>query len=66
MLNASYALGLRGVSAYIPEYPVGTAEEVAGMIFDFSAIARVVVGVKNLKILSFGRARKTFGLATRP
>ncbi len=35
MLNASYNLKLRGVKAYIPEYPVGTAEEVAGMIADF-------------------------------
>ena len=32
MLNASYNLGLRGVKAYIPEYPVGTADEVADMI----------------------------------
>ena len=27
MLNASYNLKLRGVKAYIPEYPVGDAEE---------------------------------------
>ena len=27
MLNASYNLKLRNVGAYIPEYPVGTAEE---------------------------------------
>ncbi|MCE5344258.1 MAG: fucose isomerase, partial [Eubacteriales bacterium] len=25
MLNASYNIGLRGLKAYIPEYPVGTA-----------------------------------------
>lgn len=66
MLNASYALGLRGVSAYIPEYPVGTAEEVAAMIFDFSAIARVVVGVKNLKILSFGPRPQDFLACNAP
>lgn len=35
MLNASYNLKLRGVRAYIPEYPVGTAEECADMINEF-------------------------------
>ena len=32
MLNASYNLELRGVKAYIPDYPVGTADECADMI----------------------------------
>ena len=54
MLNASYNLKLRGVKAYIPEYPVGTAEECADMIHDFLPIARVVEGLQNLKIISFG------------
>ena len=35
MLNCSYNLGLRKLKAYIPSYPVGTAEEVASMIADF-------------------------------
>ncbi len=54
MLNASYNLQLRNVKAYIPEYPVGTAEECADMIHEFLPIARAVVGLKNLKIMSFG------------
>jgi L-fucose isomerase-like protein len=54
MLNASYNLKLRGVNSYIPEYPVGTAVQVALMIKDFSAIARVYIGIKNLKIFAFG------------
>ena len=54
MLNASYNLGLRGLNAYIPEYPVGTPVEVAGMMTEFNTIARVVIGVRNLKIFSFG------------
>ena len=54
MLNASYNLGLRGLSAYIPEKPVGTAVQVADMLADFTNIARVVIGVKNLKIFGFG------------
>lgn len=54
MLNASYNLKLRGVKAYIPEYPVGTAEECADMIREFEPIARAVVGLNDLKIISFG------------
>lgn len=54
MLNASYNLALRNIKAYIPEYPVGTAEECADMIHEFLPIARAVVGLSNLKIISFG------------
>jgi len=54
MLNASYNLGLRGVKAYIPEYPVGTPAEVADMIADFYPIARIVIGIRKLKIFAFG------------
>jgi len=54
MLNASYNLKLRNIRAYIPEYPVGTAEECANMIEEFLPIARAVVGLSNLKIISFG------------
>jgi len=54
MLNASYNLKLRNIHAYIPEYPVGTAAECADMINEFVPIARAVVGVRNLKIISFG------------
>ena len=34
MLNASYNLKLRGMKAYIPEYPVGNAEECAEMLHE--------------------------------
>ena len=54
MLNASYNLKLRNVKAYIPEYPVGTAEECADMIHEFVPIARTVDALANLKIISFG------------
>lgn len=54
MLNASYNLKLRNVKAYIPEYPVGTAEECADMINEFVPIARGIVGLSDLKIISFG------------
>ena len=54
MLNASYNLKLRGVKAYIPEKPVGTAEECADMIAGFCPIARAVIALNSLKIISFG------------
>ena len=54
MLNASYNLALRNIKAYIPEYPVGTADECADMIYEFLPIARAVIGLSDLKIISFG------------
>jgi len=54
MLNASYNLALRNIKAYIPEYPVGTVDECADMIHEFLPIARAVIGLSELKIISFG------------
>ena len=54
MLNASYNLQLRNIKAYIPEYPVGDAEDCADMIHDFEPIARAVIALSDLKIISFG------------
>lgn len=54
MLNASYNLGLRKLAAYIPEYPVGGAADVAAMIKEFIPVAAVKNGLANLKIFTFG------------
>lgn len=54
MLNASYNLALRNVKAYIPEYPVGDAEDCADMMHEFIPIARAVMALSDLKIISFG------------
>lgn len=54
MLNASYNLRLRNIKAYIPEYPVGDAEDCADMIAEFAPIARAVTALADLKIISFG------------
>ncbi len=54
MLNASYNLKLRKVNAYIPESPVGTAPHIASLIQEFQPIARAIIGVKGLKIITFG------------
>ncbi len=66
MLNASYALKLRKVKAYIPEKPYGTAEQCADMIHDFVPIARAIIGLKNLKIISFGPRPNNFLACNAP
>mgnify|MGYP000037632089 CR=1 FL=1 len=66
MLNASYNLKLRGVKAYIPEYPVGTASECADMIHDFLPIARAVYGLNHLKIITFGSRPTNFLACNAP
>lgn len=66
MLNASYNLKLRNLTAYIPEYPVGTADECADMIKDFSLIARGIIGLRNLKIIGFGPRPQDFLACNAP
>ena len=66
MLNASYNLQLRNVKAYIPEYPVGDAEECADMIHDFIPIAKAVYALQNLKIISFGPRPMNFLACNAP
>ena len=66
MLNASYNLQLRNVKAYIPENPVGDAEECADMIHDFLPVARAVYALQNLKIISFGPRPQNFLACNAP
>ena len=66
MLNASYNLHLRSVKAYIPEYPVGDAEDCADMIHDFLPIANAVYALNNLKIISFGPRPHNFLACNAP
>ncbi len=66
MLNASYNLYLRNLKAYIPEYPVGDAGEVADMMHDFETIARVRIALSDLKIISFGPRPQDFLACNAP
>ncbi len=66
VLNASYAMKLRNVKAYIPEYPVGTAEECADMIHEFVPMVRALVGMKSLKVISFGPRPSNFLACNAP
>jgi L-fucose isomerase-like protein len=54
LLSASYNMGLRRLRPHVPEYPVGDPKDIAVMLAEFIPIARVVAGVRNLKIITFG------------
>jgi len=54
LLNCSYNLGLRRLAAYIPPMPVGLADELAEKVEGFVPIARVLLGIGQLKVFSFG------------
>ena len=66
MLNCSYNLGMRHLKGYIPEYPVGTAAEVADKMAEFIPIARVILGLKGLKIITFGPRPQDFFACNAP
>ena len=66
MLNCSYNLGMRHLKAYIPSYPVGTADDIARMIGEFVPIARAVIGLKNLKMITFGPRPQDFFACNAP
>lgn len=66
MLNCSYNLGLRKLKAVIPEYPVGTATEIARMVTDFIPVARALIGLASLKIITFGPRPQDFFACNAP
>ena len=66
VLNCSYNLGLRHLKAVIPEYPVGTAEDVAQMMKDFVPVARALIGLSKLKIITFGPRPQDFFACNAP
>ena len=66
VLNCSYNLGLRHLKAVLPEYPVGTAEEVAAMMKDFVPVARTLIGLAGLKIITFGPRPQDFFACNAP
>lgn len=66
MLSASYNFGLRNVPVYIPQMPIGLPEELAPRIGRFAAVARVVLGVLNLKVFSFGPRPQDFFACNAP
>ena len=65
-LNACYALALRKTRAYIPANPVGTVVQCVEMIHDFIPIARAVLAVNDLKIISFSPRPSSYLAAYAP
>ena len=66
VLNCSYNLGMRHLKAYIPSYPVGTAADCAKMIKEFVPVARAIIGLKNLKVITFGPRPQDFFACNAP
>jgi len=66
LLSCSYNLGLRRQPAYIPQHPVGLAGELAVEVAAFQDIARVVIGVQNVKIMGFGPRPQDFYTCNAP
>ena len=66
VLNLSYNLKLRNIKAYIPENPCLDAEGAAEAIKDFIPIARTILGLHNLKIISFGPRPQDFLACNAP
>ena len=66
MLNCSYNLAMRHLKAYIPESPVCDAEGCAQRIREFLPIARAVIGIQNLKIITFGPRPQDFFACNAP
>jgi L-fucose isomerase-like protein len=66
LLNTSYNTGLRKLRPYVPEYPVGEPSEVADMIAGFIPAARIILGLKKLKIFSFGPRPQDFLACNAP
>lgn len=54
VLNFSYSVGLRRLRVYIPQYPNVTPQEAVAELADFRHIARVVIGMRHLKVFGFG------------
>ena len=66
MLNCSYNLGMRHLKAWIPDYPVGTAGDIAKMMAEFVPIARTLIGLSQLKIITFGPRPQDFFACNAP
>jgi L-fucose isomerase-like protein len=66
LLNCSYNLGLRELMAYIPQYPVGLPEQLVPKVADFLSIARVLIGLANLKVFAFGPRPQDFLACNAP
>ena len=66
MLNCSYNWNAPPPKATSPEYPVGTADDIASMMADFVPVACAIIGPKGLKIITFGPRPQDFFACNAP
>ncbi len=66
MLNAAFNCGLRNLTPYIPQMPVGLPGEIAAMAAHFVDVARVVIGIRGLKAFAFGPRPQDFYACNAP
>jgi len=66
LLNCSYNLGLRQIAAFIPDEPVGSADDIAVMIDEFIPLARTILALSSLKIITFGPRPQDFFACNAP
>ena len=66
LLNASYNFNLRSLNVHIPARPVGQSDELAAEIAHFETVARILLGVWDLKIFSFGPRPQDFFACNAP
>lgn len=66
MLNACLNAGLRGLRVHVPARPVGMPAEIADNIGEFIGVARVVAGLRQLKVFAFGPRPQDFFACNAP
>ena len=66
LINACYALDLKGIKIYLPKHPIGSIEENVRSIHDFIAVARTIIALKDLKVVSFGPRPSSYLAAYAP
>ena len=65
-INACYALKLRGTNVYIPGRPCGTYSQCVELIHEFIPIARTVIAIRELKVISFGPRPSSYLASAAP
>jgi len=66
LLNASYNFSLRSLNVHIPESPVGLPDQLVPEIAHFITVARVLLGVWDLKVFTFGPRPQDFYACNAP
>ena len=66
LLNAVYNAGIRGTKVYLPARPVGNVSSAAACVKDFLPVARCILGLRKLKVITFGPRPNDFVACNAP